>query len=210
MNDGDVGQELDAIKQVVEALQPLTPEGRDRVINYVFQALGITTNISTPSATPPPPSPTGTIVPEIPSSQPNQEQTPRAISDIRSFKEQKQPHSANEMAAVLAYYLAELAPQDSRKSEISTSDVDKYFKQAGFPLPAAARYTLQNAKNSGYLDPGSERGSYKLNPVGHNLVAHNLPSTNASGTPASPKPRRKSATPKKKKKASAKKKSSRK
>jgi len=36
--------------------------------------------------------------------------------------------------------------------------------------------TLVHAKNAGYLD-SSGPGSYKLNPVGYNLVAHAMPLT---------------------------------
>jgi len=206
MSDEDIVQELDAIKQVVEALQPLTPEGRDRVINYVFQTLGISMNVTTTPPTPPPPV-VGEAPPEIPLPPQIHGQATKVISDIRSFKEQKQPRTANEMAAVLAYYMAELAPHDSQKSEINAADVNKYFKQAGFPLPAAARFTLQNAKNAGYLDSGSERGGYILNPVGHNLVAHTLPTSEANSSTGTPKPRRKkTAKPKPKKKSTGKKK----
>ena len=35
--------------------------------------------------------------------------------------------------------------------------------------------TLVDTKNAGYLDNGSARGLYRLNPVGYNLVAHSLP-----------------------------------
>jgi Transmembrane secretion effector len=41
--------------------------------------------------------------------------------------------------------------------------------------------TLTNAKNAGYLN-ALERGRFKLNPVGHNLVAHKLPSRDAEDT----------------------------
>jgi len=135
------------------------------------------------------------------------------LNDIRTLANAKQPKSANEMAAVVAYYLAELAPSDDRKGEITSAEINKYFKQANFPLPAAARHTLTNAKNAGYLDVGSGRGSYKLNPVGHNLVAHGLPSEDSSSTApvrkTSPKKKRKTkpSSKKKSKKQSRKKKS---
>ena len=206
MSEADVGQELEAIKQIVEALEPLTPDGRDRVINYVFQTLDMSTN-ALPSSSAPPSSAAASPSPQEVPTPPIQQSSTRVVSDIRSFKEQKQPKSASEMAAVLAYYLAELAPQDSRKLEITASDIDKYFKQAGFPLPAAAKYTLQNAKNAGYLDSGSERGGFKVNPVGHNLVAHNLPASDTSGASGSTKPRRKKvAKPKQRKQPASKKK----
>lgn len=94
--------------------------------------------------------------------------------DIKSLKEQKKPSSANEMAAVVAFYLSELASEQDRKAEVEIEDIIKYFKQAGFPLPGIPKILLQNAKNAGYFDfLGS--GKFKLNPVGYNLVAHNLP-----------------------------------
>jgi hypothetical protein len=83
--------------------------------------------------------------------------------DVRSFGTEKSPRSPNERVAVVAYYLAELAPETERKAEISAADITKYFKQAGFPLPGAARMTLVNARNAGYLDAGADRGTYRLN-----------------------------------------------
>ena len=102
------------------------------------------------------------------------------LIDIKAFRAEKQPTSAYEMAALVAYYLAELAPESERKPEVDTEDMVKYFKQAAFPLPRAPRMLLTNAKNSGYFDSGNA-GGYRLNPVGHNLVAHNLPRSNAGG-----------------------------
>ena len=94
--------------------------------------------------------------------------------DIRSLKEEKNPSSAREMACIVAYYLEHLAPIAERKTSISTEDITKYFKQAGFPLPSAIPQLLKDSKTAGYFDSG-DRGSYKLNPVGYNLVVHSLP-----------------------------------
>jgi hypothetical protein len=66
-----------------------------------------------------------------------------------------------------------LAPTPDRKAEITKSDVERYFKAAGFNLPADATFTLNNAKNAGYLDSAGA-GQYRLNPVGYNLVAHRM------------------------------------
>ena len=109
--------------------------------------------------------------------------SPARNIDIKAFCAEKQPTSGNEMAALVAYYLAELAPGSERKAEVDTDDMIKYFKQAAFPLPKAPRMLLTNAKNSGYFDSGNA-GGYRLNPVGHNLVAHNLPRSNSGGAPA--------------------------
>jgi hypothetical protein len=98
------------------------------------------------------------------------------LVDIKSFKEQKKPTSANEMSAVIAFYLSELAPSEDRKTEVEIDEMVKYFKQSGFPLPRVPKVLLQNARNAGYFDFVGG-GKFKLNPVGYNLVAHNLPRT---------------------------------
>jgi ABC-type tungstate transport system substrate-binding protein len=79
------------------------------------------------------------------------------------------------MAAVVAYYLSELASPDKRKKRINAIDVETYFKIADFPLPEI-RFTLPNAKAAGYFNAVGD-GEYELNAVGHNLVVHNLPRT---------------------------------
>jgi hypothetical protein len=78
------------------------------------------------------------------------------------------------MAAVVAYYLQELAPPEERKQEVGAQDMVEYFKQASFPLPKATQQVLHNAKAAGYFR-GVGAGRFALNPVGYNLVAHNLP-----------------------------------
>jgi hypothetical protein len=93
--------------------------------------------------------------------------------DIKTFKNQKQPSSAKQMACVVAYYLAELAPEKDRKQTVTVADLERYFKQAGFPQ-AKMEQLLVDGKRSGYFD-SEARGEYSLNRVGHNLVAHQMP-----------------------------------
>lgn len=99
--------------------------------------------------------------------------------DIRKFKEEKNPTSARQMACVVAYYLQELAPVGERKDSITAEDLEKYFKQAKYPIPGKISQVLVDSKGGGYMD-STVRGQYKLNAVGYNLVAHNLPAS--SGT----------------------------
>lgn len=186
-------EELRAIQQVIAAMSDLDSEARARVINYVFQRLGI----SSPAALVGPGALGATPAQGMEAGAPGA-QTARRQVDIRSFGQEKSPRSANERVAVVGYYLSESAPPDERKPEISAADITKYFKQAGFPLPGAARMTLVNAKNAGYLDVGAERGTYKLNPVGHNLVAHSLPAATTTTRRASHRGNRKRARKSKK------------
>jgi hypothetical protein len=134
------------------------------VLEYVLRRFG---------AVPLPVHPVGQS-PSIPQSISTTNASLGAVQDIRSLREEKAPKSANEMAALVAYYVSELAPPSERKPEINKTDVERYFKSAGFKLTANAGQTLVNAKHSGYLDPGSDVGYYKLNPVGYNLIVHRL------------------------------------
>ena len=178
VNKTDAGDsELKAINAVVTALTPLTEEQRLRALEYVLRrfnasALQPSAPVTPPSMIPPlaPPPARHAIEPHTPA--------PEAIHDIRTLKEAKEPKSAIEMAALVAYYVSELAPDGDRKNEITKSDLERYFKSAGFNLPADGGFTLVNAKNAGYLDSAGT-GQYKLNPVGYNLVAHRMGSREA-------------------------------
>jgi hypothetical protein len=158
----DTDGELKAIHTIVEALKPLTDPERRRALEYVLGRFGVpplTTPISEPlpsSASYPPAA--------LPSNY---------IEDIRSLKESKAPKSAIEMAALVAYYVSELAPASERAKQINKADIERYFKLANFKLPSDAAFTLVNAKNAGYLDTAGS-GQYALNPVGYNLVVHRL------------------------------------
>jgi hypothetical protein len=94
--------------------------------------------------------------------------------DIKTFKETKNPSSARQMACVVAFYLAEIATGDERKTAITTDDVEKYFKQGRYALPTKLEQLLIDCRAAGYFE-SSARGEYKLTRVGHNLVAHQLP-----------------------------------
>jgi len=179
--EGDA--ELQAIRNVLSALVPLNREGRTRVLEYVLKRLGMTGEALSPGSAGQNLSamadPFVTTAVSEPRTQAN---------DIRSLTREKQPRSANEMAALVAFYVTELAPDSYRKISINNDDIKKYFKDAVFPLPSSPRMTLVNAKNAGYLE-SSGPGQYRLNPVGYNLVAHSLPaeSSRKRGIPRKPK-----------------------
>lgn len=192
MTESNHDTELEAIQKLISALEPLDQDARTRVIDYVFRRLRMGLRqpghdldllVRAPVA--------------ATSSVAAADSTSSAVNDIRSLKETKAPQTANEMAAVAAYYLSEVAPSVDRKSEIEASDIKRLFKQADFPLPGSATMTLVHAKNAGYLDPGSARGIYRLNPVGYNLVVHKLPSSDARANANSGRSRKKKRARKK-------------
>ncbi len=182
MADAAIEKELGAIKAIINALEPFAPDARLRILQYATQHLGI----STGTAAPPNASSSGSAEPSNSGIQSPVSPPPKVV-DIRSLRDEKQPKTDIQMAAIVAYYLAELAPKDSRKDAIKPEDISKYFKQAGHPLPAKPRFTLVNARTAGYFESAGG-GAYKLNPVGHNLVVHGLPQ---SGKNDGPRPRKK-------------------
>jgi len=182
----DSDTELQAIRAVLSAPVPLKREGRTRVLDYVLKRLGMYVE--------PLPATSGgpSLIPSVEALTPTQiSESPGQPNDIRSLRKVKAPRSANEMAALVAYYVTELAPGSYRKSSINADDIKKYFKDAHFPLPSSPQMTLVNAKNSGYLE-SSGTGQYQLNPVGYNLVVHNLPATSSKKV-TSKKPKRKTS-----------------
>jgi hypothetical protein len=185
MEDTNIDVELAAIKAITKALTSLNKDARQRVLNYAVQHLGL----SAPSQ--PLVSSGGVSTQEVGATGLSKSITSPAKSekklvDIRSLKDQKNPTSDIEMVTLVAYYVKYEAPEEERKDEIGTEDIEKYFIQAGYPLPSEKQFTLPNAKKAGYLESTS-RGKYKLNSVGHNLVAHNMPRTNTASVPKSKK-----------------------
>ncbi len=158
-----------AIDEIIAALEGLDEPARATAVRAAIEHLGL-------SALAPP----GSGQADTPAPQPPAEPTthtataPPAIQDIRSFKAQKAPASAIEMACVVAYFMESLAAPGERKADVSTADLKKYFKQGGYPLQKRMPQLLVSAKGAGYFDSAGH-GKYKLNPVGHNLVAHKLP-----------------------------------
>lgn len=156
---------VQAITKVMDALSPLDAEAREHVLEFVLKRMNI--NMGKPAAPPAipgyytPPSAAFIAAP--------------AEMDIRTFAAEKSPKTLNEKVALMAFFLANLAPPEERRDFITSDDIKPYFTQANFELPTGpANMTLTNAKNAGYLN-ALERGQYKLNSVGHNLVAHKLP-----------------------------------
>jgi hypothetical protein len=158
-------KELEAIRSIIDVLAPLDETERGRVLEYVLRRLEIGT-FQSPSAI----SDLGTPreVLELP-----------RVKDIRTLTAEKQPRSTNEMVALIAYYVSELAPDEERSKTVNMNIVRKYFKLANFPMPRAPHSAIPNAAAAGYLENVS-RGEYRLNPVGYNLVVHGLPRSSAA------------------------------
>jgi hypothetical protein len=176
---GGQDRELYSINAILEALDGLDGDSIQRVLDYVLGRLSIARPASG-SLSIAGHAPAVTVSPPVASSAGG-----RQLS-IKDLKEQKEPASANQMAALVAYYLLEVAPETERKESINAADLEKYFKQARFRLPKSLPHALPNAGAAGYFD-ALGNGLYRLNAVGYNLVVHALPRGSGSSGKASGK-----------------------
>jgi hypothetical protein len=103
-----------------------------------------------------------------------QEKPADRLVDIRTFFEQKKPRSHIEAATTVAFYYQNLAPSSQRRDTIDKETLEHGFRQARWRLPKVIGQILVDAKKAGYFDSGGESGTYKLSPVGYNLVEHTL------------------------------------
>jgi hypothetical protein len=143
-----------AIDQVISALKAFDLTEQQTILRAVYAHL----NISGPKTE---------------NTEPRSELEPRVeqaavrpehvSTDIKTFKEMKNPSSARQMACVVAYYLAEIASGDERKKAITTADIEKYFKQARFPLPNKLEQLLLTARDQATSTP--RRGANTSSPA---------------------------------------------
>ena len=169
-----------AIDQIVEALESLEERSRVTAIHAACDFLSIKTAIT--EAVAKPTTHHKDAVTDVSTAAVHHANDSASVGhqiDIRKFKEEKNPTSARQMACVVAYYLQELAPIGERKDSITAEDLEKYFKQAKYPIPGKISQVLVDSKGGGYMD-STVRGQYKLNAVGYNLVAHNLPAVSGN------------------------------
>lgn len=155
--------DLEAVRTIADTLQPFPSDDRERVLRWVREKLGMLVGAS--------PSPAA-----LPTGAPHVvvHRTESKAKDIRSFVAEKDPRSMNELAAVVAYFHAFLAPEAERRSSITKDQVVEACRLAERKRPGAPAQVLVNARLAGLLDRVSE-GEYRLNAVGENLVAMVLP-----------------------------------
>src|SRR5688500_17388337 len=123
-------KELDAMRAILDAFEDLDGDSIQRVLEYVFNRLSIGMPRHVRASTAPSPAAGES------GDGPSRGRRP----SIRDLKEEKRPESANQMAALVAYYLSEVV-DDDHKEAINTADLEKYFKQSGFKLPKSLPQT---------------------------------------------------------------------
>ncbi|WP_243336980.1 hypothetical protein [Anaeromyxobacter soli] len=178
--------EFEVAHEIKTLLEALPPEKREMALRWAREAAGLPPHAA-------PSHPTTAVVeprkPAAPDAGPVGA-APRQKT-LKDFVAEKQPKSDVQFAATVAYFHRFEATEDARKEEITADDLQDGARLAGrsrFKLPSA---TLNNSVGLGYLDRGSERGKYRLNAVGENLVAMALPGNGSSRAPATGRARRK-------------------
>lgn len=188
---GTIGQ---AIDQTMAALSSLEQREQQIVITTICSLLGISPNIPAPESSRASVAAQHSTAAHAPSADaisrsPDHRNAVHATAstdkrdehgiDIRTLRNQKQPASALQMACVVAFYLQEHAPEEERTREVTTAELERLFKQAGFKLPSRMQQVLVDAKSAGYFE-SVDRGKYRLTRVGYNLVTHSLPKVTSS------------------------------
>jgi hypothetical protein len=168
--------DLEAVRSIVQTLEPFDKETRERVVRWVLEKLGMKVNDVNNYET----------LQKTDSSQ--QSSAPQKLSgshhaNIKTFVSQKNPASDTHFAATVAYFYRFVAPEGERKDSISKDDLLEACRKADRNRINYPIQTLGNAFKDGLLDKAGEPGKYKINTVGENLVAMTLPSSSTQKTP---------------------------
>jgi hypothetical protein len=149
--------DFDLAKKIEDTLKGVEKDRQQRILRWVTESLGLSA-----------------VAPQHQVetfAKPGDRGSPR---DIKSFVEAKKPKNDTQFAALVAYFYQFEAPEQDRKDSISTDDLKDAARKAKWRQPPKPHATLNNAVAAGYLDR-AERGAYRINAVGENLVAMTLP-----------------------------------
>jgi len=159
--------DLEAVRVLAQTLEPFKGEERERIIRWAKERLGmevVNPAVQTPAGSQPIPTP---IV-----------NKPGSQKDIKTFIDEKDPASDQQLAAVVAYYYQFESQEKERKETIGSQELLDACRLAKRNRPGNPGQTLRNAARSGILDHAGDQGQFQLNAVGENLVAMVLPEKN--------------------------------
>lgn len=186
--------DLDAVRTIVSTLEKFERQEQERILRWSMEKLGISIAPATQvekSAAQPIPTKIGEAEHHV-----THHHTPHhKAQDIKSFVTNKNPSSDNQFAATIAYYYQFEAPEEEKKESVTAEDVQEACRKVGRTRLGDPGKTLRNAHGMGYLDK-ADRGTYRINTVGENLVAVTLPSSGGNGA-AKTTPRKRKVTAKK-------------
>ncbi len=156
--------DLDALRTIITALDPFDESERERIMRWAGEKLGIK-NFTPTVIQGGTPAANNSNIPPVP---------PRTTKDIKTFLSEKNPTSANQLVAAVAYYYKFEAPAAERKNSITKEDLLDACRKATLERPKAANVVMVNAAKYGLVD-NVGTGAYEINAVGENLVAVSMP-----------------------------------
>ena len=157
--------DFEATREIVNILETFDSRDRERIIRWAMEKLGDSiSGISSGAMTP-------TTQENVTASENNTSGVSSSFMDIKSFVNSKDPKNDTQLATTIAYYYAFKASDNNRKDSIGASDFLDAIRLLNRKKPSSRPLqVLSNAKNLGYLDPTGEKGRFKINSVGENLV----------------------------------------
>ena len=189
--------EVEAIKAVSNALEPLEKDEQLRVLAWAAAKFGGAPIGSASSNTDSlvktaqgstPIEPAATLVQPTPKSASKGKSSKKAKTVISmdkglnlmpqgkdsavTFAAAKLPSNVKEKCVVAVYYLRDVVEVD----KVTAQGVFTFFKTVQWPAPADMKNTLQQAGTEGWLDT-ADSDDIKLTSLGENLVEHTLPKT---------------------------------
>jgi hypothetical protein len=170
------GSDFDAAKAVADQLKGMDKERQQRILRWVAESLSLdlagagTTDRRAGEKG----AGSGVVTPQLGNLHTNQREQ-RSV-DIKSFVDSKKPKSDVQFATVVAYYYRFEPSAEDRKDSIDAQVLQEAARLAGRRRPPKPLATLNNAKTLGYLD-SPDRGQFRINTVGENLVVMTLPGT---------------------------------
>lgn len=173
MSTDDGSSDFETASKVSALLRPVSKDRQQKILRWVAEDLDLLLAGAGPSTS-------GAALSDVGRHSPTQ-QAPRT-TDIKSFVAAKNPRSDMQFAALVAYYYRFEAPPDESLESISPEVLQNAARLVNRHRLSRPRQTLLNAKAQGYLDL-VERGQYRINSVGENLVAMTLPGPEPSVAP---------------------------
>ena len=163
--------DLEAVRNICIALEPFDETEKEKIIKWACERLGMKNSIPPPAQLVQPVSPNLQVQPIGQS----------GTKDIKTFLIEKNPKSANQLVAAVAYFYKFEAPASEKKQAINKDDVVDACRKAGIKRPKFPNQIIVNASAFGLLD-NVGTGTYEINAVGENLVAVSMPNTGSSKT----------------------------
>ncbi len=173
MSTGDGSSDFETASKVSALLRPVSKDRQQKILRWVAEDLDVPLAGGGQTTSWVAPSDVGRYTPS--------QLAPGRTVDIKTFVAAKNPRSDMQFAAVVAYYYRFEAPPDESLESISPEVLQNAARLANRHRLSRPRQTLLNAKSQGYLDQ-VDRGQYRINSVGENLVAMTLPGPDPSAS----------------------------